>query len=147
VRLRAEVYGVDELDADLALLQDRAQDLREVLDDVGQELLDLNRSTFASEGGGTWAELAPSTVRGRGGRTGPILIDDGELFDALTRRGAQGSVYDLTGDSVTVGTDLISGRYADSGTRRQPRRSLVRVTGADRDRLTGAVQKHLERGL
>lgn len=137
--LRMEVVGVDRLDGKLDTLADRGSNLRPALDAAGDELLDINRARFASEGGGSWAPLRLSTVRKRGSAH-PILDDSGDLKASLTRQGAQGSVRAITADSVTIGTDLHYAFY-------QSPRVIVAVTAADRARLYRTVQTHLEDGL
>jgi hypothetical protein len=137
--LLIEVTGLPRLDRQFGTLVARGSDLEPALEAVGEVVRDINRSRFQSEGDGQWAPLAPSTVRQRGSAH-PILDDTGGLKASLTRRGARGAAFELTNDSVTVGSDLDSARYA--GRRREP----VKVTAADEKRLAAAVQRHLGEG-
>jgi hypothetical protein len=137
--LRVDVVGVDRLDKQMAGLVDRGSHLQPALDAAGDELLNINRRRFASEGDGSWAPLRPSTVRQRGSAH-PILQDGGDLAESLTTRGARGSVRALTADSVTIATELHYAFY-------QSPRVIVAITAADRARLYRTVEQHLEDGL
>lgn len=84
----------------------KTRDYAPVLEELGQPLEQEISEWFTSQGEGTWAELAPSTIKDRfrrGFGANNPLIRTGKLLDALTVRGAPGHKFLVTENSLTVG--------------------------------------------
>ena len=117
--------GVDVLDATLVRFTERAEDLSEPLDEMGDIVARLQAREFATEGRetrGGWASLSPD-YRERKARTHPgkpILERDGHLKRSLTQRPFG---IDVVGRDVAVfGTDIPYARYHMDSTPFMPAR-------------------------
>jgi hypothetical protein len=134
IEMRVEVQGVEPLLKKLATVQEAISDFRPVWPQVAQWFYTLEQQQFATEGGGSWAPLAPSTVKGRGSAH-PILIRSGRLYRSLTDRGAEGAVYSEGAETLTLGTDVRVGSWNlgllhQLGTRYMPARRPIFPTRA-----------------
>lgn len=94
-------------------IHDRLQRPDGLLDVLVDEIHDYERDVFATGGHGTWPALSPNTTRQKSGQ---ILVDGGDLLEALT------SNKDLLGDEALVAADVEYAGYHRSGTSRMPRR-------------------------
>jgi phage gpG-like protein len=63
-------------------------------------------ATQGSAGGTPWAPLAPSTRRRRDRAGAPLLDVTGALRNSLTDSGAPGSIEEISGDSLLIGTTV-----------------------------------------
>jgi phage gpG-like protein len=106
--------------------------LAPALENIGQDILDENMGNFAAAGGyyqmGGWAPLAPSTIADRlrkGYGEGPPLVRTALLRDSLTKRGAEGNVFNVTDTTLTVGTNVWYAGFHHWGTWRLAPRFLV----------------------
>ena len=113
-------------------LADNAPTLAAIADDFRE----MVAQQFASEGraGGTpWPPRKSTGGVGatrRVARTGRgtaslLLVRTGALRDSLTTPGAAGSVEELDGGSLTLGTRLPYAMFHQLGTRRMPARPLI----------------------
>lgn len=94
-------------------LADNAPALKLIADDFREMI----REQFASEGaaGGTpWAELAPSTLRARRGRSG-ILNSTGALLASLTDADSAGHVEETDGQLLSIGSSLPYAMFHQTG--------------------------------
>lgn len=125
-----------------------------VLESLGQPLEQEIAEWFTSQGEGTWAELAPSTVRDRfrkGFGPNNPLVRTGKLLAALTERGAEGHKFLVTENSLTVGaySDAIvyMSRLAEGDAAAHlPARMLVNVRAGFIDRAIDAILEWLGAG-
>lgn len=157
IGVRWEVAGEAQLDrffADVVLL---SRDFKPALTGIGDDWYATERAVFAAEGAAegnpAWAKLSPvyawwkqSKYPGRG-----ILERTGRMMRSLTEHGAPDSVYELTNDSLTLGSTLRVGRGGQwnlamlhqTGTRKMPARKPGLLTQAQRIRWTKIVQREL----
>lgn len=84
--LRLEVAGITETRARLRDLIADLDDFEQLWEDYALVMVQTEEEWFASEGGGTWPPLAPSTVRDkiRDGYPADTLIRTGDLLESLT---------------------------------------------------------------
>lgn len=92
---------------------DRLENPREILQILGDAIVEYEEDVFATRGHGAWAPLSPATIAEKGGNR--ILVDTGGLLDALTSTPA------VQGESVGVSAPDYAG-YLKGGARGMPRR-------------------------
>lgn len=125
IDFNVNVDGVDVLDRTLVRFTERADDLSEPLDEMGDVVARLQAREFATEGRetrGGWAALSPD-YRQRKARTHPgkpILERDGDLKRSLTRRPF--GVDEVSRHVAVFGTDIPYARYHMDGTPFMPAR-------------------------
>ncbi len=81
-----------------------------MLNIAGQVMRSSIEKTFREQGApaGSWAPLAASTIqRGRGGAGRKILIQSGRLKNSIT--------YQVSGNQLTIGTNLVYARIQQEG--------------------------------
>ena len=87
----------------------------------------MEAEKFASEAGGTWRPLAPSTQRERArkgyGPAHPILEQTGRL--AASVMGGEGHVRRETPMSITLGTEVPYAVFHQRGTQHMPARMVI----------------------
>jgi hypothetical protein len=92
-----------------------------------------------------WAPLDPQYAawkarNGYGTRPGVLT---GGLLDSLTKEGDRYHFERVTADRLEVGTKNPVARLFDKGTKRQPKRKLVKLTVRDRRAMLTAIRDHL----
>lgn len=117
---------------------------------------------FSKETGRTkWAQLKPATVKARARRYGyyaapskqkprhMILQWTGELQQSFIEKGGFGNVFDVTADSLAVGSLLDKAVWHMSGRPRKklPRRTVAFLDRADNYVLTGMFRSGIERAI
>ena len=127
MRLSIDAVGEDAVAAELLTLGARAGDVRPALAAIADDFHESERRLFASQGGGRWAPLAPSTVaaKARAGLDTRILHATGALAASLT--GGPDGVLRITSDSLEAGTSVPHARFH---ARRRPPIILREQTGA-----------------
>ncbi len=140
------IAGIERLNKVLAT-GITVRDWRPVYPEVAGWFYRLERERFASEGGGFWPQLAPSTVKKRGSAH-PILDVTGALRRSLTEHGAPGSVYEAQTDSLELGSALKVGKWNlaglhQSGTKRMPARPPVFVSWHEMAPLRRILQQFI----
>ena len=128
--------GPQQIARRLATWGARIDDLSEPLTTIGEDLLGDFALNMLSEGGlfargRRWKRLAPGTVRDRerqGYGSGPILWRTGALAESLAYQGANGNVFRVSRNQLSVGTEVFYAGFHQAGTRRMPRRAVVGLT-------------------
>ena len=77
-------------------------------------------------------------------RASPLLVRTGALRDSLTTPGAAGSVEELDGGSLTLGTRLPYAMFLQLGTRRMPARPLIVLSDERSQRWTEIISSAIE---
>lgn len=127
----------------------KVADFNPVLTSVGGALEEGIAEWFTSQGDGTWAALAPSTVLDRfrkGYGPNQELVRTGRLLEALTERDAPGHKFLISGDSVQVGAygeAVAYMGYLADGTKRMPGRMLVQIPPGTMDRIVQLILEWL----
>ena len=117
-------------------------DFRDVWEQMSEDFWAQNEQTFAEEGPG-WRPLAPSTRWDRLYRgyppSHPILVRTGALRDSLTDGTAEGAIYEVYPQELTLGSDLKTKNGYTLATLHQfgsmkvadhpPKRPPVQITG------------------
>lgn len=85
-----------------------------LLDALVDHVHDYESDVFATSGFGAWPGLADGTLRQKSGSR--VLVDRGDLFDALT------SDSNISGDDLLVAAEVDHAIYHARGTGRMPRR-------------------------
>lgn len=107
--------------AEAALQSGALQDAMAEASDIYHESM-RSRFVSASNGDGTWAPLAESTLKQRGAGSG-ILVKTGSL-EASLQRGADDHVLEVTPQSVIEGTADPKAGFQHFGTKRIPARPI-----------------------
>lgn len=118
-------------------LQTRLADLNDPLEQAGEGLLAAMRENIT---GGRLAPLAASTraEKTKHGQSSSPLIGTGGLLDSL-RPGGRDNVIEVTGDTVTVGTDNPNAVYAVTGGRNRPVRDFTKINDQAKDDIADAI--------
>lgn len=124
----------------------RATDFRPVLNDIGLDMMRVERALFASQGrrgGGSWGTLKPDTVRKKGtvqilrtegARAGYSKPGNDALYRSVTNPGATGQLFRVTKNRLTFGTSVKGAEAQQFGTRKMRARPFIRFTAADTSR-------------
>jgi len=140
VRVEFEMLGEKQFSRELLRVGSRAVDARPAFGSIADDWIDWIEEQFVSQGSrgsGGWADLAPSTVRGKGHDT--ILVDTGGLMREATDRGNVLITDTFMHYSLPDREDQI-GRFHQSGTERMPQRRVVEFTDMDRRVMVRKIQ-------
>lgn len=123
-------------------------DMRPAFDSVHSLIVDVEKKQFATEGAaysGSWAPLAPSTVRhkARRGLDPRILHATLRMMRSFTATTHADHVYRASADEMFVGSRVPYARYHQLGTRRMPRRRPFELDEAVRRNIVKILQAHL----
>jgi phage gpG-like protein len=140
----------DSISRALQSFEDALADNVPALAAVADDFREMVAQQFASEGraeGTPWparvgAGLAPPSRRTM--RASPLLVRTGALRDSLTTPGAAGSVEELDGGSLTLGTRLPYAMFHQLGTRRMPARPLIVLSDERSQRWTEIISGAIE---
>jgi phage virion morphogenesis protein len=140
--IAVELTGEKPLIALLDKFIKQGQSLEPALADIGEYLIESHQERFKLEvapDGTPWEPLAPRTIAKKGNDR--ILQDSGTMRDLLA--------YQLSGDQLTFGTNLIYGathqfgREAD-GIPARPFIGLATGQWNDADEIVAILQSHLQ---
>lgn len=148
MKISFEMLGEKQFERELLRAGLRADDARPVLEQIADWWMEWTEEQFITEGrrsSGGWEELAPSTVRSRGGAAHPILVQSGRLMRELTRRTNVHVTDSFAHLSIPDAEDEY-GRYHQTGTSKMPQRRPIEFTQADRIRMTRAIQRWVVTG-
>lgn len=140
VGLHYTIKGDKEVEHDLLGLSARAIEPRPVLTLIAEQLRGIERELFETEGKGTWAPLASSTVARKG--NDKILVDQGDLMDSLTESGGDNFAI-IQRNELIFGTSDPKAGFHRTGTSRMPARDPLQVDGVDLKRFSKAFQMYL----
>lgn len=154
LQISISILGDEQFERSLLRIERHAGDLRPVWDLIEEDIKEINRQQFFSEGArssGGWAPLADSTIAYKRSHGYPldILQRTGALFDAATGftdpnqeviKQDDWMVFRVTGDPGEYG------RYHQSGTSRMPRRRVVEFTEADKIQFVKDIQRYIMTG-
>lgn len=117
--LRLEVAGIGAVQRSLRDLRDELDNFESLWADYALVMVQTEEDWFASNGGGTWPPLAPSTVRDKVSHGWPVdtLIRTGNLLESLTNPGVameigqgRSTIGTFTRKSMTWGTSVTDER-------------------------------------
>ena len=141
----------DSVSQALQSFEDALADNAPALARVADDFREMVAQQFASEGrvGGTpWPARAgaglASSVSRRTMQALPLLVRTGALRDSLTTPGAAGSVEELDGASLTLGTRLPYAMFHQLETRRMPARPLIVLSDERSQRWSELVRSAIE---
>jgi phage gpG-like protein len=151
MKVEITLTGANELSAKFKAVADAAADLRTVgvWFEVANEFRKLEKEVFASEGGssasGKWKALSTEYAARKLKKWGPvpILQASGKLYRSMSIRGAEGSVYEESAQSLTIGTTLPYAGYHQTGGKQLPRRAMVDFTEEQTKRLGEPIKAKL----
>lgn len=147
-RFRMVVAGEVEMDRGLARFTDGISDWRPIWPVFGDNFYAHIRQTFATEGDagpGKWAPLSEKYAEWKAkrfpGKT--ILERTGKLMASLTERKAEGSVFEASPKSLTIGTSVRYAIYHQAGTGRMPQRKEIALPEPAKRELMRIAQMYL----
>jgi hypothetical protein len=119
-----EAYGEKLVKRKLLDIGARGIDARPAFHAIADDLMGFERKRFDTEGEGTWAPLAPSTIRAKAERhlDPRILHATLALRRSLTERGDPEQELIVAPDFLVFGSKLKRGVYLQKGTRKMPPR-------------------------
>lgn len=135
MKIEVEQHGATEAALNLAELGVRARDVRPVGRRVGKVVADSNERRF--QGAGRWKKLDADTAerKSREGLDPRILRSSGALHRQLTSTKPR----EESPDQLVYGTDLFYARFADKGTKNEPKRKLISLRAAERAEITDII--------
>jgi phage gpG-like protein len=153
VRIELSAFGDDVFSRELLRFSDRAEDMRPAFALIHNSFLGVERRQFSTEGtaySGGWAPLAESTrhYKERHGLDPRILHATLALRDSLTSPNNAGHIYQVTRDSMFVGSSVPYGVFHQSRAPRTrlPRRPPVQLSEDVKKRWVKIIQSYLVRG-
>lgn len=149
--IKITIIGARTTSRKLATFGARIDDLSEPFEQIGEDLLDDFNQNFISEGGlirPRWKQLANSTVRDRirQGYFGPhpILFRTGMLYQSVAYRNAPGNIFEVTKDTLRVGTNETKAAWQHFGTARGiPPRKLVGISFQRRSGILDRLRQYI----
>jgi hypothetical protein len=148
--LKIRAHGTRDVVRRLTVISERSENVIPAWPAVAEVVADEVARGFNTQGasfGEPWRPLAPSTLAGK---TGPApLVETGRLRRLLT--GKTLPVMRMTPDSLVVGTVDRIARFQHRGTHRDgrqhiPPRTLIKVTGVMKKRVTSVLADWVMRG-
>lgn len=149
MNLDVDIIGDKKVLTDLLGLSERAKDARPALRQVRDVMESGIKHQFASQGsyfGTPWAPLKPTTLakKAQKGEDLRTLRATGALEASLS--GGKGKRRGVTRTSARTGTSIFYGRFAQSGTKRQPARKIVGMSKADKLRAMEMLETYVIHG-
>lgn len=143
--LRFEVAGDQAVEHHLLGIGARAVDMAPVLEVIAERLRLKEADWFASEGDGSWAPLAESTVAYKAANNlrPEILRATDDLMRSLTEEGAPGQFSIVTPDALIFGTSIDYARYHRDGAGGLPVRNPLGIGPGDLVEFTKEVQAYI----
>lgn len=150
--LTIEAFGEQEMARKLLKLSDRAKDMRPGFDKVHEAFLRDEAKLFDSQGNGEWAPLAPTTLayKQEHGLDTRIMFATGDLYNSLATAGDPNHIYEVTPQSMFIGSRIGYGVFHHSRKPRSsnlPRRPLVMLDEGTKRYWLGILQRFITQGL
>lgn len=149
--LTIEAFGEQELARKILRFSDRAGDMRGGFDRVHQAWLRDEDKLFQTQGNGTWAPLAPSTVERKAamGLDPRIMFATHDLYNSLAKADDPNHIYETKPQEMFIGTRVPYGIYHHSRQPRSrlPRRPLVMLDEGTKRYWLTLLQRWLVEGL
>lgn len=139
--LEIEVLGDEAIRKHLAEMGERALFAEPALEAVVGVFRDSERAIFSR--GRSWAPNAPATVE-RKGRNDPLKWT-GALERSLTEEHDPNELKEIGPDSLRWGSKLWYAHFA-LGTKKQPKREVVKLRSSDRVRVVGILREWILHG-
>lgn len=141
VGLHYTINGDTQVEHDLLGLGARAIEPRPVLELIAEQLRGIERELFDTEGKGTWAPLAASTIARKGNDR--ILVDQGALMKSLTEQSGGDHFEVIQRTELFFGTSDPKAGFHKTGTSKMPARDPLKVDEVDMKRFSKAFQIYL----
>lgn len=141
-----DVKGLRDVEVKLNGLEARARDPRPAMRVVRTQMQESNKQNFDSDGahlGTSWAPNAPATLKRKGNKR--PNRDTGALEASLT--GGKGKRSGATRTTARAGTSLFYAQFAQTGTKKAPRRAVVGLTVADQVKARETVLRYIATGI
>lgn len=141
--LTIEVQGEKQLSRSFTRFADKIKDFRPVFEAVGKVFNQILRDKFQNN---DWKPLSPA-YEAQKERRYPfqsILRASDKMFNALTKKDAQGNVHDVRELAATFGASGGQGRIAgfhQQGTRRMPQRKIIDLTEKNKKDMMRQAQR------
>lgn len=132
-RLSFMVDGALQLERFLDILADDVDDFKDAFKKMADDFRETEENVFASsgafEGNSAWSPLKPGYKVWKTIKVGnqPILTFKGDLRKSLGSKG-NNHVERITKDSLVIGTRDIKAIFHQRGTRKMPKREVVKLT-------------------
>lgn len=143
------MQGVEVLNRAFNRVEQHISDFRSIWPNVAREFYAIEEDQFASEGAhgasGKWAALSPaySKFKAIAFPGQPILRATTSLYESMTSPNAPDSIFRMTENELTVGTQREGARVHQKGGRNLPARPIIALTESDKRRIQKAIQAGL----
>jgi len=149
VKIRFEVANEVQLSRAFETGIESFLDLSQPFNTMADEFFQSMAGVFSAEGAfedrPRWQDLSPAyaiwKARHYPGRK--ILERTGRLRSSLVNKGGIDNVFEVTPDSLTVGTTVPYAMYHQTGTLRMPRRKIIELTDAQKLRWVHLMHQYL----
>lgn len=151
IRFSAEVDGIETLNRSFNRVEQYISDFRSIWPAVAQEFYAVEKLQFDSQGAhgssGKWAPLSPvyAKYKAIAFPGAPILQRERSLYESLTSPDAPDSIFRMTEDELTIGTQREGAQAHQRGSGRMPARPPIALTEDDKRRMQKAIQAQLVR--
>jgi hypothetical protein len=143
-----EAYGDKLVRRRMLDVSDRGIDARPAFSQIADDLMVFETRRFDTEGNGTWAPLAPTTVREKAERhlDPRILHATLALRRSLTRRGDPEQTLIIGSSFLVFGSKLKRGVYLQKGTRKMPARKPLGFNELQKRAVVKRLQRFVVTG-
>lgn len=138
-----EMGGAETLRRGFNKVIEPIEDLRPAGREVQAEFQSIMRERFATQGNG-WQELSSpyKEIKAIEYPGAKILHREGDLEESLTGETSD-TVAEFRKESITLGTNLFTGRLHQDGTSRMPARKIFDFGQRENNRIFGRMRKSL----
>lgn len=149
IRITGTVEGEIQFSRAMTRLVAGTHDLSEPFEKIGEDVRDIWKEVFDSEGFGGWAPLSAAYAAWKQLQVGdkPILEFTRKLRDAMTRKGFADNVSDVKAMEATFGAEGeagAKGHWHQLGTKRGlPQRKIIAFREQDKRQQTKTMHTYM----
>lgn len=147
MRVDLDISGIEEIDADLHGMIERAKDQTPAMEAIQAVMIRSAQKNFEMQGRpDPWQPLSLATIKRRRNKdkgSVRILRDTGYLMQSLSPQGGQYSIREVTKNSVAIGTNRPGAAAHQEGNGRLPARPFLIHQEEDIDDYKTIILDHV----
>tara|TARA_Y100000310_G_scaffold296063_1_gene328006 strand:- start:291 stop:800 length:510 start_codon:yes stop_codon:yes gene_type:complete len=147
--LRVDILGIKGKTVLMGVMARKVKNLKPAFEDIADDFYRNEREMFARSGavGGGFRRWKPvnATYARRKAEQGfgsKILVRTGRLRSSLTSRGGDNHLK-IGKLQMSIGTTVPYAKYHEHGTRKMPKRSILRIPKKTRAHWVRIIQRHI----